>query len=84
MCECGHTLVTVTEKNDGLCVRCTRKSVKGTLGIDWLNFGKLARQVCAPRIPLMDTRVVHALRNNGDVSAICTFWLQGWDVANLA
>jgi hypothetical protein len=45
--------------------------------------GKLAYQNGAGRAPVMDNKVLGAIRNNGDVSAICKMWLDGWDAANL-
>ncbi len=75
-CECGHT---IRIGHDRLCERCKRKERPGTLGIDWHNMGRLARQTGAPRMPLMDNKVLNALRHKGDEATITSMWLGGWE-----
>ena len=82
-CDCGHKLRTIKEQNDGQCIRCSSKVATHSDVNMWKVAGSLAYNDGIVRAPLMDSAVMDAIRAGGDVLAICTVWLNGWDTANL-
>jgi len=82
-CDCGHSLRTIEEQDDGQCIRCSSKVATHTDINMWRVAGSLAYDDGIVRAPLMDSAVMDAIKAGGDVLGICETWLKGWDDANL-
>ncbi|MHC4196189.1 MAG: hypothetical protein ACYSQZ_09710 [Planctomycetota bacterium] len=83
-CDCGHVLRTIEEQADGQCVRCSAKEELRNDTTGWIKAGSDAYHNDTGRAPLMNDDVMAAIRDGGDVLAICSDFLKGWDTANLA
>ena len=82
-CECGHSLRTVMEQDDGQCIRCSSKAAAPKSTADWVAVGKSAYLSGAERAPFHNAGVMAAIKTGGHVLDICKDFLQGWDNENL-
>ena len=82
-CDCGHSLRTVEERNDGQCIRCSGKNALSTDSVKWQAMGSAAYDNGQARSPIMDNDVAAEIRNGCDFTDICREWLHGWDSANI-